>query len=376
VNENVKIERIETYPLLYQLDKPYGDANGLKKYRSCFLIHIITESGYEGWGECVDWLPTLVKGFEERIKPFLLGKNATKRLPLVRTLTKWHQRIASAVSMALTEIMAQASGVSVCNLWGGAFRNVIPVYASFQSYREDENWIMRSIKDIENAVMSGFRQCKVKIGGKPFKEDVEHIRRIQDLYGELIELAVDANQSYDFRAAGRWEAVFRDWNNFLWMEEPMPLDRVEDYCLLRSSLSIPVAGGENLLDGKQFLPLLSSGSLDIIQPDVSHQEGIDGFRETLQLGRLFGKRVSAHAFDGPLSRLYAIFAQAMLPQWSKMDGEEIEPIEWDVMENPLSRVLPLQPINGSVKLPEGIGIGMQLDREVIKAYLWDGSIYI
>ncbi|MGI6187177.1 MAG: mandelate racemase/muconate lactonizing enzyme family protein, partial [Brevibacillus sp.] len=59
----MQIERVETYPLLYRLTQPYGDANGYKKYRACYLIRIVTTSGADGWGEAVDWLPTLDKEF-------------------------------------------------------------------------------------------------------------------------------------------------------------------------------------------------------------------------------------------------------------------------------------------------------------------------
>ncbi|MCY8721448.1 hypothetical protein, partial [Bacillus sp. S10C12M] len=33
----MKIERVETFPLLHQLENAYGDANGFKRYRTCYL---------------------------------------------------------------------------------------------------------------------------------------------------------------------------------------------------------------------------------------------------------------------------------------------------------------------------------------------------
>lgn len=178
----MKIERVETFPLLHRLKEPYGDANGFKQYRTCYLIRIVTESGIDGWGECVDWLPTLHVGFTKRIIPYLLGKQAGSRLPLVRTIQKWHQRAASAVSMALTEIAAKAADCSVCELWGGRYREEIPVYASFQSYSDHPEWISRSVSHVEEQLKKGFKQIKVKIGGTAFEEDLRHIngRQLHD----------------------------------------------------------------------------------------------------------------------------------------------------------------------------------------------------
>lgn len=369
------IERIELHPLLHPLKQPYGDANGYKKYRSCLLFRIVTRSGIDGWGECVDWLPTLTLGFEQRIVPYLVGKQATDRLHLVAVISKWHQRAAAGVSMALTEILAKKTGVAICELWGGRRRDTVPVYASFQSYTDVADWQCISLARIERAIAEGFRQIKVKIGGRTLSEDQEHISRVQAQFQDTVQMALDANQSYDAAAACSWERLFRQWDNWLWLEEPLPLDRRLDYKRLRTTLSVPLAGGENLQSGNQFLPLLMEGALDMIQPDTMHLAGLDAFRETLTLARLFGVRASAHAYDGTLSRLYAIFAQACLSPWSKMEGAESEPIEWDVMENPFTHLIPLKPVNGVVQVPQGVGLGVEIDEEILAAYRWDGRIY-
>ncbi|MGE5704253.1 MAG: mandelate racemase/muconate lactonizing enzyme family protein, partial [Clostridia bacterium] len=68
-------------------------------------------------------------------------------------------------------------------------------------------------------------------------------------------------------------------------------------------------------------------------------------------------------------------AQAVLPGWSKMKGMELEPVEWDAMENPFTRLFPVIANQGKVTVPDGIGIGCEPDWELIKAYRWDGSIY-
>ncbi|MFC4799570.1 mandelate racemase/muconate lactonizing enzyme family protein [Neobacillus sp. GCM10023253] len=371
----MKIASIETFPLFYPLTQPYGDANGYKQYRTCFLFRITTQSGITGWGECVDWLPTLKLGFENRIIPHLIGKNALNRLQLVNHIKKWHQRAAAGVSMALTEIAAKHSGLSVCDLWGGRWREEVPVYASFQSYTDKVGWAKHSIHLVEQALDYGFTMIKVKIGGKTFKEDLMHILGVRNVMSENHQLILDANQSYDFSTAKQWGQPISEWNNFLWFEEPLPINLVSDYKLLRSSFPAPIAGGENLKNAKEFLAFLREGAIDIIQPDIAHEDGVDGFRHTLQLSRYFGVRASPHTFDGALSRLYAIFAQACLPAWSKMPLENIEPVEWDVMENPFNSIIPIEPGRGTAAIPTGEGIGVELDQGIIERYCWDGSMY-
>ncbi|MDQ0899028.1 MULTISPECIES: mandelate racemase/muconate lactonizing enzyme family protein [unclassified Paenibacillus] len=372
----MQIHKIETFPLLYRLPKPYGDANGIKAYRTCYLIRITTNTGIEGWGECVDWLPTLQKGFHERIIPYLIGKSVTDRSNLVSTLKKWHSRSSAAVSMALTEIMAKSCGISVCDLWGGKFREKVPVYASFQSYSEEADWKDHSLRIIEKVLNQGFDKIKLKIGGKSISEDQQHIVLVQTLLQGKINLALDANQSYDVNATLRWQSLLETWPNFLWFEEPLKLRYIAEYALLRNRLFAPLAGGENIENAADYIPILNQNALDYITPDPLHIAGIDSYREALNLARSFGIRVTPHTYDGALSRLYAIFAHANLEPWSKMGTDSIEPLEWDVMDNPFAKLVPVRPLNGEVAIPSGSGIGIEIDLDILAFYHWDGSNYV
>ncbi|MBP1964103.1 mandelate racemase/muconate lactonizing enzyme family protein [Paenibacillus aceris] len=369
------IRKIDTFPLFYRLPKPYGDANGMKTYRTCYLIRITTDTGVEGWGECIDWLPTLHKGFKERIIPFLIGKRVADRNTIVWTLKKWHSRSSAAVSMALTEILAKIGNVSVCDLWGGKFREKVPVYASFQSYSEERHWQKASLSGIEQVINQGFNKIKVKIGGKSISEDQQHIVMVQNLLQGKIDLALDANQSYDAIAVLRWQSLLDTWDNLLWFEEPLEMMRISEYVSLRNRLSIPLAGGENIRKVADFLPLLSQHALDFLTPDPLHESGIDGYRETLGLARSFGIRVTPHSYDGALSRLYAILAHACVEPWGKMASDSIEPVEWDAMDNPFTNLFPIYPSNSEITLPSGSGIGLEIDLELLAFHQWDGSSY-
>lgn len=368
----IEIHSVDTFPLYVPLQQPYGDANGLKTYRSCYLFRLRTRSGLEGWGECVDSLAVLEKEFHTSVIPYLVGKQSTARTTLVKAVEKWHPRIAAGVSMALTEIIAQQAGLSVSDLWGGALRTEVPVYASFQSYSDRPDWMQHSLTLVEQALANGFTQLKVKVGGKPYREDREHITALTGVLGAQGQLALDANASYDRGTALRWNELFANSDQWLWFEEPMPMWRISEYRMLRGHSVIPLAGGENMPSVRRFLPLLQKGALDMLNPDVLHVGGVDAFRETLQLARHYGFRVSPHCYDGPLTRLYALIAQACLPAWSKMSGENIEPVEWDVMENPLTQLFPLRPQNGAVTLPTGSGLGVTVDENLLQAYRWDG----
>lgn len=371
----MRIVAVKIFPLFYPLAQPYGDANGYKLYRASFLVCLTTQGGINGWGEVTGWLPGLKIEFEQHIIPYLLGKSALERNQLLSHIKRWQQRAAAGISMALTEIAAVGAGMSVCELWGGRRRDKVPVYASFQSYTDQPDWKEHSLSLVEQALDEGFNTVKVKIGAKTFGEDLQHIKSIHQCMSSQQQLIVDANQSYDLATALKWGQQMAAYENLAWLEEPLPIAQLEDYKLLRSQALVPIAGGENLTQAAEFLPFLQGGGLDIIQPDPAHLAGLDQYRHTLKLARTYGVRVSPHSFDGALSRLYALFAQACLPPWSKMAGQDIEPVEWDVMENPFTALVPLKPIAGEIHIPPGIGIGLELDGGFIQKYQWNGSTY-
>lgn len=70
--------------------------------------------------------------------------------------------------------------------------------------------------------------------------------------------------------------------------------------------------------------------------------------------------------------MYAVFGQACLPPWTKMDGEDIEPLEWDAMENPFTKLVPVSIKDGYIQVPDKI----EIDTELVEAYGWDGSSYM
>ncbi|WP_202081167.1 mandelate racemase/muconate lactonizing enzyme family protein [Caldalkalibacillus salinus] len=370
------IQQVDTFPLLYRIAKPYGDANGLKEYRSCYIIRITTQDGVHGWGECIDWLPTLHLGFEKRIIPYLIGQSVQQHTMIVQTIKKWHHRAASAVSMALMDLLAQYAQVHLTDLYGGMLRENIPVYASFQSYSDQTDWMNLSLRKIEQTLQNNYSMLKVKIGGRSLKEDQAHIKQCMDLMsGQDVQLAVDANQSYDLSTAKRWTTLFEQYEQWLWFEEPLPLNDIIGYQALNAALSLPIAAGENLTQAPDFIPLLSKVGVDIFQPDIGHHEGLDEYRTTVNMVRAHGRRVSPHAFDGGLSLLHALCIQCCLPSSSKMGGDDIEPVEWDVMENPFHDLIPIKPRNGVVHVPKGIGLGVELNQKLLQQYAWDGSLY-
>ena len=64
----------------------------------------------------------------------------------------------------------------------------------------------------------------------------------------------------------------------IFIEEPVPLDHPAELARLAQQTSIPIALGERLYTRWDFRPMLESGAVDIIKPDVAHCGGISELR--------------------------------------------------------------------------------------------------
>jgi L-alanine-DL-glutamate epimerase-like enolase superfamily enzyme len=104
--------------------------------------------------------------------------------------------------------------------------------------------------------------------------------------------------------------------------------------------------------------------VDIIQPDIVKVPGFTEFQKIDTLASAFGVPITVHNTQPIIStvaHLHFCAASSMVPYAQEYN---IEPIsirdEWPVLKEPL------QVIDGFIAVPEGPGLGIELDEEVVK----------
>jgi L-alanine-DL-glutamate epimerase-like enolase superfamily enzyme len=148
-----------------------------------------------------------------------------------------------------------------------------------------------------------------------------------------------------------------------WLEEPLwPPENFEGLAELRRTSGIPIAAGENIYTLMDFQRLLAAKAVDFVQPSPAKMGGISELRKVFPLAAVHNIAVMPHSFyDGP-GLLAAIHATAALGTADSM-------IEWrwfDVEATPYGGAL--TPKRGRISVPQGPGLGMDPDPDVIKAY--------
>ncbi|WP_339442932.1 MULTISPECIES: mandelate racemase/muconate lactonizing enzyme family protein [Pseudomonas] len=342
------------------------------------VVRIRTDNGLIGVGE-TDSAPAVVKAMIEMpsshgtcrgLRDVLLGENPLEIDRLWQKMYRHTEYVGrrgagihaiSALDIALWDIAGQFYGVPVHTLLGGKYRDRIPAYGTFIP-RPDE----AGNKEILGTLLEQ-GLTSIKLGGGEFGEepakDRKLISTVREEIGPDIQLQIDL--------VGRWrnashamlqcEALKEfDLN---WIEEPLPSDDSEGLLRLKKFTGIPVAGGEGLTTRHEFATFLEATQPDIVQPDITRCGGISEMMHISSLAKLHGARLIPHGFStGILLAATTHFLAA---------NEHGDLLEYSQTESPLFRslvrnLLPLE--DGSVRVPDSPGLGVELDESLIARY--------
>lgn len=374
----MKIEAVNTYLLNYPLEDPIGSSVGVYQERQALLVEIVTDDGIAGWGEASAWPPAARTVIESALKPMLLGRDPLDIAVL------WHEMYIksrhfgqkgvtlgaiSGIDIALWDILGKAAGLPVHKLLGGAFRTSAQAYAMGLFYRPGET-LEQLQERAANLVGSGFRGVKMKIGGAPWKEDIARVRAVREAIGPDALLMVDANRAFNAAAAIALGRQLEEFDLF-WFEEPVPPEDLEGYAAVKASLSTFVAGGECEFTSYGFRRLLDVGAIDILQPEICIAGGISECRKIADMAHTAGIFYVPHMHGSALALAASLQLVAALAPVSTAYGITPPLIELDTMRNPLREdllVSPLEPAGGTLAVPTGPGLGIEINRETVARY--------
>lgn len=360
------ITAVRTHLLMHELRTPLRFAFGEKHERVTLFLELECQGGAIGWGEA-NWGGqlrggrSLVQLIEERVAPALKGRDPEDRRAIWGAFDELKQdgnRVAAlgAVDMALWDLAGQLQGQPIHRLLGGQARREVAFYAS-DLMMESADYLVARAKAL---VAEGFPGIKMRVGRDP-AEDLRRVRAVREAIGPDCALFVDANGQYNLRQALQLGAGLYALG-VQHFEEPLPKWDIEGYGQLARRLLVPIAGGECTAFA-HMASLMRAGGAEVLQPDVT----VNGITETEKVSTLaeaFGAEVILHNFEGALSLAGTLQVAAAMPGPIALQ-------ELDSSENPLRTELlttALVPSKGRIPVPDGPGLGVQIDRAALDKY--------
>jgi L-alanine-DL-glutamate epimerase-like enolase superfamily enzyme len=368
----IQIADVRARLLRAAISEPISMSFGGLSSRSTLLVEVTGAEGQVGFGESwVNYPPWAATErfatLRDGVVPLVTGQDATQVQTLQARLkkelgplgTQWGapgpiMQAISGIDIALWDLLARQSSVPISDLFGGANRDRIAGYASSLGPENVER-LARLCAD------RGFRGVKLKVGFG-FDVDRDNLSRARRILGPDVELMVDANQAWGLDAAAQIAPVLEDVG-VAWVEEPIRGNGLRDLERLFESTGMAIATGENVYGLDNFRAYLASPAVSIIQPDVTKVGGLTEAVEVCRMAADAGKPVIPHVYGGAVALLATLQVAAACPV--------IQQVEYDVRDNPLRDPLLREPptfVDGSVTLPSGIGLGSELDMQVVHRY--------
>ncbi len=388
----MKITSVDTFLLKVPLGKDgFYSSQCEFPERNSLIVRINTDIGISGYGECGQYGPgepveTFVKSI---LAPRLADKNPLNTTVLWEDMFGYIRDFGrkttgieamSGLDMALWDIAGKHYNKPIYELLGGSFRDRIKAYATGCYYRrEDVGNYKKGLGELKEEAKrhmdDGFSAMKCKIGLLHVEEDTERIAQIREAVGPEPLLMVDANHAYNYHTAKRIGKNLEEYNIFFFEEPVLPED-LYGYKKLRESLNMAIAAGENEFTRFGYLELLKNDCLDIIQPNIGCAGGFTEVRRIEALASSHHVQLIPHCWGSGIALAAALQFCAALPPVPPtafpIAPENSPMIEYDRNFNPLRDKLLVQGFcveDGFVKVPDGPGLGIDLDMKVLEKYL-------
>ncbi len=261
------------------------------------------------------------------------------------------------LDLALWDLKGKYLNQPVYKLLGGAFQKKMRAYASDLFGWTGEETAAKARRWREMGYTA------VKFGWAPMgqseKIDLELVEGARRGAGEDMDILVDAGCCWDTVTAMKRARQFEDYDVF-WLEEPLQQDNVEGYKQLSSMSRIPIAAGEGDSGRFAWRDLIERGGIHICQIDLAR----NGFTESMRIADLaedHSRKVVNHFYTSGINLAAGLhFIAARKSAFIFEYCVEETPIRWGVTKQKMEI-----DEEGYVHVPEGPGLGIDLDDDMI-----------
>jgi L-alanine-DL-glutamate epimerase-like enolase superfamily enzyme len=280
-------------------------------------------------------------------------------------------QMISGADLALWDIGGKALGLPVCKLLGAQYRDRVKAYAStiFRPTPDD-------MKQAVNGYLEqGFRAIKFGWGafGYDLELDLRLVRAARQAAGPGVGLMVDGGW-YGVRYADPYRPrSLKDWIrlaqaleelDIFWLEDFLHPENIQGYAEVAGAISrLRIAAGEQASGLAEFERLAVEGKVDTLQPDLSRCGGLTVGKQIADFALRREIDCVPHAWLTDLLKAASLHLNAYL-----MNSLYLE---FNVSSASLLNQLckqPIQMVDGMIPVPQGPGLGVEVDEEVVERY--------
>lgn len=341
------------------------------------FLKIDTDQGLTGWGEPIlEGKALTVKAAVDELMDSLIGKDPMNIEDHWNTMYRGNfyrggpilMSAISGIDQALWDIKGKFFNAPVYQLMGGKARDKMKVYSWIGGDRPSD--IGRAAKQAKE---NGFLAVKMNATDEmQWVDSFEKIDRVlervavfREAVGMSVEVAIDFHGRLHKPMA---KVLVKELEKYhpMFIEEPVLPENNEALIEISRLTSIPIATGERMFSRWQFKDLLMRGSVDIIQPDLSHAGGITECKKIISMAEAFDVAAAPHCPLGPIALAACLQVDATCH--NAFIQEQSLGIHYnkgnDLLDYLDDRSV-FNYVDGYINIPSGPGLGIQINEEQV-----------
>jgi galactonate dehydratase len=337
------------------------------------VVKMATDTGVVGFGEpIVEGKARTVEMAVQEMSNYLIGKDP-------RRIEHHWQAIyrggfyrggpvltsaLSGLEQAMWDIKGKALGVPVYELLGGHVRESVRMYA--HCHGETPEILAATAR---KRIADGFGAVKLAIEGPAWAiespqwvdEQVARVSLVREIVGSSVDIAVDFHGRVGPALANLLISELAPVR-LMFVEEPCLPDNPSAMAGVAARTPTPIATGERLFTRWQYRELLESKAVAVVQPDLCHVGGIFEARKIAAMAETYYVSVAPHNPLGPISLAACLQLDACIPNFLIQEHPTLEDGS-DIGVGILAK--PFQIVRGSIPIPTGPGLGIEVDEEAL-----------
>lgn len=362
----LKIRSVEAIPLNASLRHTLRFGTVDRKQSQNVVVRITTEDGLVGYGEACpvpaftrETQASITALIEGELQDVLVGVDALQRDPLLERLEDLlpDQPFALAsIDIALWDLAGRALNVPVSTLLGGRFRERVDVHGSIGIGDAEE-----MVAQAQDQVGMGYRALKLYAGRDALDSDLARLRAVREAVGPDIAFILDINGLWDVETCLQALPAL-DELGVIALEQPLTPDDVAGQAQVTAAAPMGVAADEAVFTPADVVSIGMARTASVINLGLSKLGGLRRSRACATvaaaagLGTLVGSVVELGIATAAGLHLAASLPELEYPTYL------VGPLKYeqDIAAQPLELV------DGTVAIPSGPGLGIEVDEEVLR----------
>ncbi len=333
------------------------------------LTRLTTDSGVLGWGESSSkWRPEELPARREALLPVLAGRNVFDIEELLRLdeLSEPGPRcgtelfcgsgLSCGIEMACWDALGRSLGRPLAHLFGGEYRRRIPLTIRLGQGPAD------LVAQVAWAsAEQGFHSQIITSSGDP-QRDARTVAAVRESIGDRAELRLDGQAAFDAPAV-RELCQELEPSGLQMFLDPLHTCSMADMAALRRQTSVPLAMGRTIRSAADVLAVARSGATHMVVIDPEMVGGLTRTRQCVAVAEAGGLAVSLGSRPTTgLGVAFMLQLVAATPALASGNESAYHQLGDDVLAERL------EIIDSMAALPQGPGIGVEIDHAKIERY--------